>query len=250
MSKSFYDASTDQEALDIYRRGHEELYALMAIKVIRGVLDSINKTMSLSEMNVLEIGAAGGIWTDYFLKCGASVTCVDIREKILKANEKLHPQAKFLLADATDVELVDKFDLIFVKDVIEHIPDDMKFLNNMNRHQKKGGMILLNTQNSFCLNYLIQGSFHYLRGNWPWYGWDPTHVRFYNSGSLKKKLAGSGYKPSNWFGSYYLPYRLVSDHFGKWAENRIFCMIETLGLANTFPFSVTGWNIGVVAVKD
>ena len=142
-----------------------------------------------------------------------------------------------------------EFDLVFAKDVIEHIEDDAKFLRNMNAHLKDGGKIVVITQNSLCLNFLIQGSYHYLRGNTAWCGWNPEHVRFYNYLSLKRKLADAGFETRQWFGSYYIPYLLLRDHLGKIFESKLFCAIELLGLSNIFPLGIFGWNIGVVAEK-
>jgi 2-polyprenyl-6-hydroxyphenyl methylase/3-demethylubiquinone-9 3-methyltransferase len=197
----------------------------------------------------LEIGAGGGVWTDFFIKNGASVTCVDISEQVLMGNKKLHPQARFVLADAATVKINEQFDLVFAKDVIEHIQDDMQFLKNMNKHLKNNGLILINTQNNLCLNYLIQRGYHSLRGNKNWYGWDPTHVRFYNSKSLKIKLDFAGFRCVNWFGSYYFPYRILTDHLNVPASLKIFHITELSGLCYKFPVNVLGWNIGVVARK-
>jgi len=108
---------------------------------------------------------------NFLLRGGARVTCIDTCEQILKGNAKLHPQAKFILADATTVKLDEKFNLIFAKDVIEHIQDDRQFLKNMNRHLQNKGLII-NTQNSWSLNYLVQGIYHFLRGDKTWCGWD------------------------------------------------------------------------------
>jgi 2-polyprenyl-3-methyl-5-hydroxy-6-metoxy-1,4-benzoquinol methylase len=249
MNKSFYQAETPKEALEIYFQGEKELYAQVKNKTIKQVLNGIYNKGNWQSIQVLEIGAAGGIWTNYFTKHGTQVTCVDVSLQILKGNKKLNPQAIFILADATIVQLEKKFDLIFAKDIIEHIKDDEKFLKNMNGHLKDDELLLINTQNSFCLNYLIQGGYHFLRGNKNWYGWDPTHVRFYNKKTLKKKLQNAGFTPIIWFGSYYFPYRMIADHFGKLAESKIFCFIEYIGLYDKFPFNVIGWNIGVVARK-
>lgn len=248
MKQSFYQAKDPESALNIYFEGENELYAKIKNKTIEHILSEKFGKEQWS-LDILEIGPGGGVWTDYFIKKGANITCVDMSEQVLKGNEKLHPEAKFVLADATAVKLEKKYDIIFVKDVIEHINDDRKFLSNMNEHLKKGGHIVLNTQNSFSLNYLIQGGYHFVRGNKNWYGWDPTHVRFYNKGVLEKRLRSSGFEIDSWFGSYYLPYRMLSDHFGKKWESEIFCFFEILGFFDKWPFCILGWNIGVVARK-
>lgn len=251
MEKSFYEAKDKKEAMEIYLRGQNELYARIKNKLIRKKLENIFGAGSWNSLKILEVGPGGGIWTEFFLEKKAEVICVDRSEEILKANAELHPEAKFIFADATDIKLNAKFDLVFAKDVIEHIKNDEKFLINMNSHLKKGGLIMINTQNSWSLNYLLQGSYHFIRGDKNWKGWDPTHVRFYNMKSLKNKLKKSGFKPIKWFGAYYFPYRILFDRF-KISEKFLvlFCFIELLGLYNKFPFNVLGWSIGVTAKKN
>ena len=79
-----------------------------------------------------------------------------------------------------------KLDLVCAIDIIEHIENHLLFLKNMNRHLKKGGLLIINTQNALSLNYLIQGVPRRLRGDKKWMGWDPTHVRFYTPKSLRE----------------------------------------------------------------
>lgn len=245
--KSFYEEKNPKKALDIYLESNRNLYGDIKVLTVKKFLSRFCK--DLNGLEILEIGPAGGIWTKYFLENGAKVTAVDISEPILKANQQQNPQAEFILGDATDVKINKKFDLIFAKDVIEHIQADERFLENMNAHLKENGRILINTQNNFSKNYLIQDTYHKLKGNKNWLGWDPTHVRFYNFISLKNKLVKAGFAPEKWFGSYYFPYRLLADHCGKLWESKIFCGIEILNLFDKWPFNVLGWNIGVVAKK-
>ncbi len=246
-SKSFYDIKNPEEAISIYKEGHDNLYDKIKIAMIKRVMKRFG---SLKGKEILEIGAAGGIWTKYFIAHGANVTCVDLVKPILDANKAENPSATMVVGDATNIKLQKKFDIIFAKDVIEHIDADAAFLLNMHDHLKDDGIIVLNTQNSWCLNYLIQGSYHRLRGNKKWFGWDPTHVRFYNYGSFKKKLSKAGFAPRRWFGSYYLPYRLLSGRLGKIFDSKLFCLIEASRLSDFLPLGIFGWNIGVIAKKS
>lgn len=249
MSGSFYQAKTPEEAIELYFQAEKELYSQIKNKIIQEMLDVIYGNDLWNSLEVLEVGAGGGIWTDFFINKGAHVTCIDNSVQILKGNEILHPQAKFVLGDAANVKLDRQFSLVFAKDVIEHIQEDGKFLRNMNCHLKKDGLLTINTQNSLSLNFLIQGSYHFLRGNKTWRGWDPTHVRFYNKWSLGRKIKAAGFKPIHWFGSYYLPYRILCDRLGIRKGLKLFNSIELLHLYNKFPFNITGWNIGVIARK-
>jgi 2-polyprenyl-6-hydroxyphenyl methylase/3-demethylubiquinone-9 3-methyltransferase len=252
-SKSFYDEVDPDEAMRIYLEQRKDIYERRKESVIAEVLDGFYRTEGgLRGKSVLEIGAAGGIFTSRFLGHGATVTCVDICEPIIAKSRELHPAAQFFIGDATDIDIPDsncRFDLVFAKDVIEHIDRDAMFLKNMYRYVKPGGAIVVVTQNSQSLNYLVQGGYHYLRGNWPWYGWDYTHLRFYSSRTLRKVLRESGFAPDRWFGSYYFPYRLLSDRLGRWIEGGVFCLPEILHFNRAWPLDRLGWSIGVIARK-
>ncbi len=252
-TKTTYQAENSQEALNIYSGVYGDLYRKAHSRVIKKMLSKIFKGSDWRSLKILEIGGGGGFWTDFFLKAGADVACVDVYKEILEGNQKLHPEAKFILGDATVLKFDEKFDFIFVKDVIEHIERDEGFLKNMSGHIKEGGIIMLTTQNSFSLNYLVEGLFwnFLLKKNKNWCGWDPTHVRFYNFKSLDKKLKEASFKAERWFSAYHLPYRIITRRipFGEKLEFKILHSIELAGLYDKFPFNITGWNIGVIAKK-
>lgn len=247
MARSFYDIADPRMALEAYLESHDNLYDRTKCIVLKRLIKRLYP--SLSGLNILEVGPGGGIWTTYFLDKGAHVTCVDILPQILEANKKENPRANIIIGDAATVTIPKKFDMVFAKDIIEHITLDELFLKNMNQHLNDGGRIIINTQNSWSLNYLIQGGYHHLRGNHSWYGWDHTHVRFYDFYSLGQKLQKSFFTPEAWFGSYYFPYRLLAEHLHPMLESKIFCLIEYLCLSDRFPCGIFGWNIGVVAQK-
>ena len=239
MGKTFYETETPEEAIKIYLKVTESLYDKTKEKVIKRILSSIP---SLDSLKVLEVGAGGGIYTEFFVKQGADVTCVDLCEQILKGNAKLHPEAKCILADATTVTLKEKFDLIFAKDVIEHIEDDLLFLKNMKKHLKTDGTLLIITQNAFSLNYLIEGGFNFLRGNRKWCGWDSTHVRFYTPWTLKRKCQSVGLKVYSTSSLYHIPYRVITGFiFGKVYEHNIFHLSDKV--YDKFPVKYIGWSL-------
>lgn len=247
MGKTFYEAKTPAEAIEIYYRGHDNVYGILKVHSISEIV--LSMAGSLESKKVLEVGAGGGIYTGWLIEKGAEVTCVDSCTQILKGNAELHPQARCILADATVLKLKEKFDLIVAIDIIEHVERDLLFLENMNLHLKKEGLLIINTQNSFSLNYLIEGLPEYLRGNRHWKGWDPFHVRFYNVRSLRRKLLSSGFRPQKWFGNYHIPYLLTTKFCGEMLGNKLSHIIEILRLHYKFPFCIAGWGIGVVARK-
>ena len=144
-----------------------------------------------------------------------------------------------------------RFDVVLLKDVVEHVEDDRALLQAAAGVLAPGGSIVLSTQNKMSLNYLLEGTYHrILRGNKDWYGWDPTHLRFYTPRSLEGRLTEAGLKCTEWRSAYLLPYKLPPLPFSEGRFFRIdgLSMLDR-ALGKRFPFNRFGWSITVKAVK-
>ena len=113
--------------------------------------------------------------------------------------------ADFVQADAATVGLERKFDIIFAKDLIEHIPNDEAFLQNMADHLRDDDCLVLTTQDSLSLDYYIDEGYNLLVGSAGWCGYDPTHLRFYNFRRLNRKLRKAGLIPLRYWSIYHFP---------------------------------------------
>ncbi|MDE3015671.1 MAG: class I SAM-dependent methyltransferase [Pseudomonadota bacterium] len=61
---------------------------------------------------------------------------------------------RFVCADATsEIDLGERFDRVFLGDVIEHVNNPVALLNFAKRHLAAGGKILISTPNPFCLSF-------------------------------------------------------------------------------------------------
>ena len=146
-------------------------------------------------------------------------------------------------------ERPEKFDLILMKDVIEHVEDDPGLVEAAARVLAPGGRLVLSTQNSRSLNYLIEGTWNRAaRSDRNWFGWDPTHLRFYTPKSLEKLLDKAGLVCEKWRSVYLVPYKWPAPRFFK----RRYLRIEPLSaidlvLGAVPPFNRWGWNIIVSA---
>lgn len=248
ISKSFYNYHNSGEALEAFLKAHDNLEDRMRGKSLKIFL--IKSLPTIKGKEVLDVGAGGGIWTRFWLNEGAKLTVVDMHGPILLGNKSKNPDAEFVESDATTVKLGRKFDIIFAKDLIEHIKDDSAFLKNMAAHLKEDGYLFLETQNSLSLNYFFDGGYNFLSGNKGWCGYDPTHLRFYNFKNLTEKLRQAGFKPIRWWGAYHFPYRFLSRLVLKrLIEWEGFHLVELLHLGDKLPFKYTGWAIGVIAKK-
>ncbi len=143
-----------------------------------------------------------------------------------------------------------EFDAILIKDVLEHVEEDDDLLAAAASVLAPGGRLVVSTQNSWSLNFLIEGFYQRgLRCNKDWCGWDPTHVRFYTPFSIQRKLEDVGLTVRGWRSVYLIPHKIpLGRRFG-----RRFLRIDALtyldrALGTIFPFSRLGWNFVVRAI--
>lgn len=103
-----------------------------------------------AEMSVLEIGCGEGGNMKPFVDLGCKVTGIDIDSSQISIARKIysdHPNShnlKLMCEDIYKVDhLDDSFDIIIIRDVIEHIPQQEKFIPFIKRFIKPGGIIFV-----------------------------------------------------------------------------------------------------------
>ncbi|MFC1835745.1 class I SAM-dependent methyltransferase [Thermodesulfobacteriota bacterium] len=240
-----------QKSLEAYLEQQSKAYSRVKNAYVRELLGD------LGGKRFLDYGCGGGLFTVYAANSGAAqVVGVDAEESVLRT-ARLYARTEGvenlcqLIPSPTFPSFPPRtrFDVILMKDVIEHLEDDQALLNAAAEAIAPGGIIVISTQNSFSLNFLIEGSYHRgLKGNKEWCGWDPTHVRFYTYFSLKNKLDRAGFTSTAWRSVYLIPYKLPALP-GMGTQ---FLRIDPLSLLDRtigwfFPFNLLGWNIIVKA---
>lgn len=225
----------------------ETLEGCIRIKLAENI---IKESMpSFDGITILDVGCRVGNFTKYMLKLGAKVTGIDIDDQALLEARYNNQDANIIYADVNKYNTKDKYDMIFIKDVIEHVDNPQLLINRMSTMQNKGGRIIIGTQNSFSLTYLIDGLYTFLSGN-VWRGYDPDHKHFFNPWKFKRILGESGYKIIKYYSTYHIPYRSINMRlFGTYGDNQIYHGIDRLNLNDKWPFNITGWWICVVAEK-
>jgi 2-polyprenyl-6-hydroxyphenyl methylase/3-demethylubiquinone-9 3-methyltransferase len=242
----------ESKALKQYLQLGERVYNKTKFTLMRRLTDDVKGK------KMLDYGGGAGIMAIPYAQDGAEVILVDAESNALNTaifyakKQKVESKIRTIHADVFPENLKKKrFDIVIAKDIIEHIHDDRGFLKDLSDCQDKGGILLLSTQNSFSLNYLLEGSYQkYIRGNKNWCGWDTTHLRFYTRYSLKEKLNLAGYSPQKWASVYIIPYNIFSWFFLlKVNIYASFLHKFDLLFGTIFPFNRLGWNIIVRAKK-
>ncbi len=241
-----------EKALEQYLELSQRVFNKMMVNTFEKLIGDV------TGKKVLDYGGGAGIISILCAKKGASVVLVDAERNALcgailySRKEGVEERVHTIHAETLPANLrSERFDIIVMKDVIEHIEDDQNLLIDLSDCQDEGGILLISTQNSFSLNFLLEGSYQKKRcGNSSWCGWDPTHLRFYTAASLKNKLIKAGYRPDKWMSIYIIPYNILSWFFLLKLNIHIpLLRYFDLVLGRLFPFNRTGWNFVVRARK-
>jgi SAM-dependent methyltransferase len=95
---------------------------------------------------VLDVGCGTGFFTAHYLGRGAHVTGLDIAPTSIERLRARHPEARFLLADVSEAELEETFDIVNAFDVLYHITDDARWataVTHLARAVAPGGTLLV-----------------------------------------------------------------------------------------------------------
>jgi 2-polyprenyl-6-hydroxyphenyl methylase/3-demethylubiquinone-9 3-methyltransferase len=243
-----------EKALKAYLEQQDKAYSRVKNNFIRELLGN------LEGKRVMDYGCGAGFFSVYAAQAGAAkVVGIDAEDSVLATASHfarlkgVQDVCSFVQSDRFPSFLGrDVFDVVLMKDVIEHVPDDQVLLHAAAAALVPSGKIVLSTQNAFSLNYLLQGGYHRgWLGNKEWYGWDPTHIRFYTPMGLDEKLKEAGFRSASWRSVYLIPYKLPPIP----GSGKQFFRIDALSwidkrLGSIFPYNRLGWNILVSAVAS
>lgn len=106
----------------------------------------VNKFVeSLNGNKVLDVGCGAGEFSNFLAGSNLNVTGVDFSENLINIAKRRYKDVKFVLSDICDFDATNKFDGIFSKDTLFHLPDsDLTLVLNKLYN-------LLNPNGKFCL---------------------------------------------------------------------------------------------------
>lgn len=156
----------------------------------------VKKYIDLKNKKILDVGCGVGVYTERFSEEGKEVYGIDIDPERIKSAQKLAPKANFLVAGAENLPFCDNFfDIVFLHEILEHVPDDKKAVLESLRVLKPQGQIIIFAPNRlyFFETHGIYLSKKYIYQLIPFVNWLPKkirnffcpHVRVYNKRELK-----------------------------------------------------------------
>jgi len=240
-----------EKALQAYMDQQSKAYSRVKNKYIRDLIGD------LEGKHFLDYGCGAGMFVVHAASSGATeVVGVDAESNALETakyfaqQEGLEHACKFIRSERFP-ELLGRprFDVILLKDVVEHVEDDESLLLAARNALVPGGSLVVSTQNSLSLNYLVEGTYQrVIRRNKDWCGWDETHLRFYTPMSLGRKLRRAGFVSFSWRSVYLIPYKLPGLPFSEKEFLRLDVLSGVDGvLGKVFPYNRLGWNVIVRA---
>ena len=238
------------------RLAHEKYLRMHSSETNRSkmaVSERLLERFDWSGRRVLEYGCGGGYFTVWMAKRGADVTAIEMNPHAIgavqyyAAKENVADRVRVVQGNAEGDTVAGQYDFIFAKDLIEHLDDDGPFFRRLGEQLRPGGGVYLATQNDHSLNYLVEGGYErWYRGNRGWYGWDRTHVRFYNAPMLAERLSAVGIEPEYWGSTYLVPWRFITKRLtGQPRPWRAWARLDQ-ALGTVQPFARWGFSIMVV----
>jgi len=188
-----------------YISDHFENTSFKNTKGIEKRVMLVKKYVDLNMKNILDLGCGVGGFTIEFSKYAKRVVGIDVEEKAIKTaknNIRGISNIEVRLFDLQKDDLKEKFDIVFMNEVIEHLENESSVLRRVNKLLNNNGVLVIFAPNKgfpFETHGLCFGKKSY-NFNVPLLSWFPefirkpfTNARIYSARSLKRTLIQSGF---------------------------------------------------------
>lgn len=142
--------------------------------------------------SILDIGCWEGIQLECFLKEGWKCTGIELNKKAasiaLSKGIEVH---QISIQNFFEKFSKEKWDVINIAYILEHIPNPLEFLKRVKRHLKEEGIIIVEVPNDFSPFQLAYIKKYKLEPYWIAL---PDHVNYFNKEELNNLMVQAGWK--------------------------------------------------------
>lgn len=149
------------------KKGYQKNYSLIQHDAVHNIESRLRKADTIltvlydyyqgniENLDILDIGASTGIIDNFLADYFHTVIGADIDEPAINfARESFSkPNLKFIISDAMNIDKEDNcFDIILCSHVYEHVPDQIRLMNEIHRLLKTGGICYFSAGNRIRIN--------------------------------------------------------------------------------------------------
>ncbi len=149
-----------------------------------GVKLRLNKLLEMYKPNygdkILDLGCGFGTYTKFFKDLGYSVIGTDVTSEYLKKAKIEHNEIDFLRMTAMRLAFKDNsFDIIYLIEMLEHVPDDEEVLKEAYRILRPGGAMMITVPNKLFPfeTHSIKIGKRIIEPPIPFFSWLPQQLR-------------------------------------------------------------------------
>lgn len=136
--EEFWDVNRDFGLND----SHTDAYSIGRKRLFSSQLKYI-KNFLKKDFNILEIGSGHGEALIEFEKLNFKVTGIEPDLKNVTHLKKLLKKSKIIQSNIEDFNIDEKFDLIWMSHVFEHLPDPISFLKNIQKNMNSDSILFI-----------------------------------------------------------------------------------------------------------
>lgn len=225
-----------------------------------GRINEINKLKeNINNRKILDIGCGAGFFLAGMKRSGWKVRGIEISDWAKNyAEEVLKLEVEYSSIEEADYK--EKFDVITMFHVLEHLPDPSDSLLKISKFLKKDGLLFIKGPNF--------GSFDRMWHGKKWKGYlDKTHLYYFNIESYKNILIKNNFsisevKPQNWNPFFHIleifsgdglkadhPSGFVQNRYQKLINNPIIKVLNKMLLIFPYIFNIKGRDVTIIAKK-
>ncbi|MDI6752203.1 MAG: class I SAM-dependent methyltransferase [bacterium] len=203
---------------------NEDIVALSKKETFKGYLFLLKRYIEPKGKKLLDIGTGKGYFLEIAQRLGFEIYGVEPSGYCSKTAQKKFGE-NILCGKIEDAKYGDeRFDVITMTDLIEHISSPRSFLKEVNRVLKKDGVLLLTTPNFDSFTRKLLGK--------DWFQYKYEHIVYYNKKSIFYLLEKEGFKVLTIRNNVK---RCKIEYYYYYFKQYSFCGIEKI-IAAVFPY--------------